>query len=156
MFLVPRQNQSVVWRSPFAEIDRLHREMGRLFDGLPAAVDKDTALFCGAWSPAVDVIDQKDAILVKADLPGLSKDDLDVSIENNVLTIRGEKKEESNQKDGEVVRAERYYGMFQRTFTLPTSVDPSKVEAKFRDGVLELKITKKEEAKPRQIKVEVK
>lgn len=156
MTFFPRRQNSVA-RNPFWELDKIHRDMARIFDmPISADADNDVSLWAGAWSPAVDVLDKKDAIVVRADLPGMTKDDIDVSIENNVLIIRGEKKHEAEHQDGDVVRSERYYGSFHRAFSLPSTVSPEKVDAKFKDGVLELAIAKKEEAKPRQIKVEVK
>lgn len=156
MNFLPRKHNSCEIRNPLWEMDKLHRDMARVFDlAFPGTVDNDVSLWAGAWSPAVDVLDRKNAIVVKADLPGLSREDIDVSIENNVLMIKGEKKSGADHKEGDVVRSERYYGSFHRAFTLPASVSPDKVEARFKDGVLELVIAKKEEAKPRQIKVEV-
>lgn len=157
MGIIPHKQSNVVWRSPFYELERLQREMSRLFDRpYPESGEANTSLLEGFWSPAVDVVDREDAILVRADLPGISREDIDVTIENNVLTIRGEKKQEKEDKSGEYVRSERYYGSFHRAFTLPSSVNPEKVSAKFDKGVLELSIAKKEEAKPRQIKIDVK
>jgi HSP20 family protein len=157
MALIPRKQNIQVWRSPFYEMDKLHKEINRLFDlGYPGTAGADTSLLDGVWAPAVDVLEKQDSIIVKADLPGLTKEDISVSIENNILTISGEKKLEQEQKDGDVVRSERYYGSFNRAFTLPSTVDPNKVNAKFENGVLELALTKKEEAKPRQIRIDVK
>ena len=155
MSLLPRIQHNSIWRNPYNELEKLHREVNRLFDnGLTSG--SDVSLLDGFWSPAVDIVEKKDAILVKADLPGLSKEDIRVSIENNVLTISGEKKEEKEHKEGELVRSERYYGSIHRAFTLPSTIDSQKVSAKFENGVLELTLTKKEEAKPRQISIDVK
>ncbi len=157
MSLIPRNQNSIIWRSPFYELEKIHREMNRFFEpAVSSNAGVDGSLLDGFWSPCVDVIDRKEAIVVKADLPGLTKEDISVSIDNNVLTISGEKKHEHEEKDGDVVRSERYYGGFHRAFTLPSSVDPEKVNAKFENGVLELALTKKEEAKPRQIRIDVK
>ena len=108
------------------------------------------------WAPAVDIADEKDNIIVKADIPGMKKDDIEVNVENDVLTIKGEKKEEKEVKGKDYVRSERYYGAFHRSFSLPTSVDASKVNANYKDGVLEITLPKKEGAKPKQIKVDIK
>jgi len=157
MAFLPRKQQNALWRNPFYELEKLHREMNHIFEpSFPVASDTHASLLEGFWSPAVDVVDKKDEIIVKADLPGLQREDIDVTIENNVLTIRGEKKREEEHKDGDVVRCERYYGSFQRAFTLPSSVSPDKVQAKFNDGVLELVIAKREEAKLKQVKIDVK
>lgn len=157
MSLIPRKQNNFVCRSPFYEMDKLHKEINRLFDfGYPGTTGADASLLDGVWAPAVDVVEKKDSIVVKADLPGLAKEDINVSIENNILTISGEKKLEQENKEGDVVRMERYYGSFNRAFTLPSTVDPGKVNARFENGVLELTLTKKEEAKPRQIRIDVK
>jgi HSP20 family protein len=157
MSLIPRKQNIQVWRSPFYEMDKLHKEINRLFDfAYPGTDGAGASLLDGVWAPAVDVLEHKDSIVVKADLPGLTKEDVNVSIENNILTISGEKKLEQEHKDGDAVRLERYYGSFNRAFTLPSTVDVNKVNAKFENGVLELTLTKKEEAKPRQIRIDVK
>ncbi|MBF0387823.1 MAG: Hsp20/alpha crystallin family protein [Candidatus Omnitrophica bacterium] len=151
------QNQTVVWKNPFFEMEKLHRDLNHFFEGsLPGKGGAESSLLAGCWSPAVDVVDTKEKVIVKVDLPGLKKEDIDVSIENGVLTIRGEKKQEIEHKNGDVLRSERYYGSFYRAFTLPSSVDAGKVNARFEDGVLELSVLKKEESKPRQIKIDVK
>ncbi|MBI3616889.1 MAG: Hsp20/alpha crystallin family protein [Candidatus Omnitrophica bacterium] len=108
------------------------------------------------WAPAVDIIDEKDDIRVRADLPGMKKEDIEVSVNNDTLSIKGEKKEEKEIKEKDYVRSERYYGAFQRSFTLPAGVDPQKVNAAYKDGVLEITLPKREDAKPKQIKVDIK
>ncbi len=129
--------------------------MNRLFDfGLrrPLKAGNGGSL----WAPAVDIVDEKDQIKVKADLPGLKKEDVEVHVENDVLTIKGEKKEEKETKEKDYIRSERYYGAFHRAFTLPASVDAAKVNAAYKEGVLEITLPKKEGAKPKQTKVEIK
>mgnify|MGYP003392735325 CR=1 FL=1 len=138
----------------FADMEDFQKEMNRLFDlrsQMPAKIGNG-----GLWSPAVDIIDEKDQIRIKADLPGLKKEDIEVSADNDVLTIKGEKKEEKEIKEKDYVRSERYYGVFHRSFSLPTGVDPQKVNATYKDGVLEVTLSKREDAKPKQVKVEVK
>lgn len=143
--------------TPFADLENLQREMNRLFDfSLSRPGYDDTSLLGGQWGPAIDIYDSKDNLVVKADLPGLSKDEIDVSIQENILTISGEKKRESKVKEEDYFREERFYGSFHRAITLPTEVDRTKVQANFKDGVLELTLPKKEEAKPQQIKIDVK
>jgi len=143
--------------NPFAELENLQREMNRLFDfSLARTGCDDTSLLGGQWAPAIDIYDSKDSLVVKADLPGLSKDEIDVSIQDNVLTISGEKKRESKVTENDFLRTERFYGSFHRAVTLPAEVDRSKVQANFRDGVLELTLPKKEDAKPKQIKIDIK
>ena len=108
------------------------------------------------WAPAVDIIDEKDHLRVRADLPGMKKDEIEESVNNDTLTIRGEKREEKEIKEKDYVRSERYYGAFHRSFTLPAGVDPQKVNAGYKDGVLEIALPKREDAKPKQIKVDIK
>jgi HSP20 family protein len=106
--------------------------------------------------PAVDVHEDENQYTVKADLPGISKDGLDVSITDNVLTIRGERKEQYEKKEKGYWHSERWTGTFLRSLELPAEVDASKVKASFKDGVLELSIPKPEQVKPKQVKIEVK
>jgi HSP20 family protein len=113
-------------------------------------------LLSGGWAPAIDVYDSSDSVVVKADLPGLAKDDIEVMIQDNILTIKGEKKRSSDIKEDNCVRSERFYGIFHRSLTLPTAVDRDKVRANFNNGVLALTLPKKEEARPKQIKIDVK
>jgi HSP20 family protein len=105
----------------------------------------------GSWRPAVDIYENDQALTLKAELPGFSKDDLQVEIKDNVLTLKGERKRESAVKEEQYHRVERAYGAFQRSFMLPTRVDAGKAEATFKDGVLELKLPKAEEAKPKRV-----
>ena len=143
--------------TPFTDLETLQREMNRLFDfSLSRPGYDDTSLLGGQWAPLVDIYDSKDNLVVKADLPGLSKEDIQVAIQENILTISGEKKQELNVSENEYLRTERFYGSFHRAITLPTEVDRTKVQANFKDGVLELILPKKEEAKPQQIKIDVK
>ena len=139
----------------FEDLGDFQKEMNRLFDVTfhrPLKAGNGGAL----WAPAVDIVDEKDAIKVKADLPGMKKDEVEVNLENDVLTIKGEKKEEKEIKEKDFIRSERYYGSFYRSFSLPTGVDAAKVNAVYKDGVLEITLPKKEGAKPKQIKVDIK
>jgi HSP20 family protein len=110
-------------------------------------------LFGGAWTPAVDVLESKDKLTVKAELPGFRREDLEVSVHENNLTISGERKAEEDRKDAEFYRSERFYGRFQRSIPLPFSVDTEKIEAHYRDGVLTITLPKSEHAKAKQIQV---
>ena len=112
--------------------------------------------FGGAWMPPVDIYSTGEhALVIKAEIPGMSKDDIDITVENFTLTIRGEKKTEQAVKDDQFHRVERSYGAFTRSFALPHTVDSSKVEAEYKDGVLTIKLPQREDAKPKQIKVNV-
>ena len=140
---------------PFEDLEDFQREMNRLFN-----VTLQRPLKAGnggsLWAPAVDIVDEKDQIKVKAELPGMKREEIEVNLENDILTIKGEKKEEKEIKEKDFVRSERYYGAFHRSFSLPASVDASKVNASYKDGVLEITLPKKEGAKPKQIKVDIK
>jgi HSP20 family protein len=141
--------------SPWSDFDRLQDEINRLFDvGYP----ESTGLFDRRVSPTIDVIDTGEEVKVYCDIPGVSKDDIDLSIASNVLTIKGEKKEQSEKKKSEKqnYRDETWSGRFQRTISLPETVDPQNVEATMKNGVLTVTLSKKEEVKPRQIQVNVK
>ena len=144
--------------TPFRALRDIEGEMDRLF-GLtrwPLSERGTTGLLEGAWSPSVDVYQTEDKIVVKADVPGLEKKDFDIAVVNNHLTIKGERKHENEVKDEDYHRIERVYGTFERSFGLPATVDTEKIEAKYKDGVLEVTLPKKEEAKPKQIAVKVK
>lgn len=155
MNLVPRKRDTNL--VPFKGLFDLQREMNDLFDNFSLGrwFDREDSLFQGAWTPAIDVHDSKDNIVVRADLPGMKKDNIEVSIQDGVLVIRGEKKEETERKEKNAVRTERFYGSFHRAVSLPTAVDDAKVKASYKNGVLELTLPKKEEAKPKQIKIDV-
>jgi HSP20 family protein len=108
-----------------------------------------------AWAPAVDIYETEHELVVKADLPDVDPGDLDIRIENNVLTLRGERKFEKKVSEENYLRVERAYGSFSRSFSLSNSVNPEAIKADYHDGVLTLTIPKREEAKPKQIKVNV-
>ncbi len=138
--------------SSFDRLATFRDEVNRLFDfSWPS---RDSGLFSG-WSPALDVFDDKDSFVVKAELPGLKKEDIDLALHDGVLTISGERKHEREAKDGGTFRSERYFGKFQRSVTLPAAVDASKVQASYKDGVLSVELPKAEEAKPKHIAVSV-
>jgi len=107
----------------------------------------------GAWLPPVDVIEESDRLVFRAEVPGVNRDDIDIRVENGTLVLRGEKKQEKDVTDESAHRVERYYGSFSRSFVLPTTINAEKISATYRDGVLELVLPKAEEAKPRRIKV---
>lgn len=146
------------WRNnnllePMDEFDRLQDEINKLFDW---TYPSNRGLFDRSLSPAVDIVETSDEIVLTCDLPGVSKDDLDLSISRNVITIKGEKKGEQKKEGAKTFRKETWSGSFQRTLSLPETVDPDKVDASMKDGVLTVKIAKREEVKPRQISVNVK
>ena len=137
---------------PFEEMTTLRNRMDRLWSRMSA---EDTAAVAD-WSPVSDVIESKDEIVIKTELPGIDEKNVDVQIESGVLTIKGERNAEKETEEKGFRRVERSYGSFLRTFALPPSVEPEKVSASFTNGLLEVHLPKKEGAKPRSIKVDVK
>ena len=137
---------------PARELQRLSEEMDRwLTEAFPGGGESDW--MAGAWAPPVDLSETDDAFTLKAELPGLTKDDIHIEVHDRTLKLRGERKHESEAKQEHYHRRERTYGAFQRSFWLPSSVDPEKVQATFKDGVLELHLPKHEEAKPKRISI---
>lgn len=156
MALIPYRKDNW-WMDPFSEMENLQRQMNQLFDfSLSRSPWGDTTLLGGQWAPAVDVYDSKDNILIKAELPGLTKEEIEVSIQDNSLILTGEKKKDAEIKEEKYFKTERFYGSFFRTIPLPATIDTEKVDAKYQDGVLTLTLPKKEEAKPKQINIDVK
>ena len=128
----------------------LRDEIDRLFEAPLAR----TSEFLG-WMPAFDVYEEKDSFIVKAELPGMKKEDINVSLHDGSLIVSGERKSETKSEGTEVYRAERFFGKFQRAVTLPTAVAASKVKAEYKDGILTVTLPKTEEAKPKQIEVNI-
>jgi HSP20 family protein len=137
---------------PFDELAALRNRMDRLFTRM---TNEDEPALAN-WSPTSDVVETKDDIVIKAELPGIELKDVDVQLENGVLTIQGLRDAEQETEDKGFRRIERAYGSFYRSFTLPPNVEADKIAATFLNGVLEVRLPKKEETKPRSIKVEVK
>jgi HSP20 family protein len=138
-----------------SDIFTMQREMNKMFDNFFRGGD-EPGLLNGNWMPAVDVAEGDNDYVVKIELPGVNKDDVKITLESNILTIRGEKKAEKETKEKNYHRIERSYGSFQRSFTLPTSVKNDKIDAEYKDGILSITLPKAEEAKPKQIEVKVK
>lgn len=145
-----RWRPRLVGWSPIREIARLEKEMEDVFGRLPAWPWGDRS---AGWAPAVDMIDQKDELILRADLPGLDEKDIEVTMQDGTVTIRGERKEEKEEKKEDYYCCERRYGAFARTLMLPTSVDPDKVKATFSRGVLEIHLPKAKEAKGKKVEV---
>lgn len=139
----------------FGPRDSFHGLFDRVFENVWNDSDfvADAEAGRRTWLPAIDIFESDDAFVATADLPGLKKDDIDVSIEDNVLTVSGERKFEKSEAEGTFRRVERSYGTFRRSFTLPRGVEPAKVEAGFEDGVLTLTLPKSDVAKSRRITV---
>ena len=140
---------------PFRELSAMQDRVNRIFSDFYRGADDDV-MRKGMWVPPVDIYrDGQEELVIKAELPDLSKDDIEITVENNALTIKGEKKMDQSVKDDDYLRVERAYGAFSRTFSLPPTVDTSKVSADYKNGVLTIGLKMKEEAKPKQIQVKV-
>ena len=140
---------------PFREFSTLQDRMNRLFRESRNDGGRDESLTASSFAPAVDVYEDEHTVTLKIEVPGIDEKDIDVRIENNTLTAHGERKFEKEEKEENYRRVERQYGSFTRTFTLPTTVDHENVQADYEKGVLKIKLAKKAEAKPKQIKVNV-
>ncbi len=138
---------------PFRGVTTLQDQINRLFNETFERTGEQSNL--SAWAPAVDIYETEQELVVKADLPDVDPKDLDIRVENNLLTIRGERKFEKKVNEENYLRVERSYGSFARSFTLSNTVDSDAIKAEYQNGVLTLSIPKKEEAKPKQIKVNV-
>jgi HSP20 family protein len=142
----------VQWR-PFREVSRLRNEMDRLWDDYFGSGRRAFQPLEDAWMPAVDIAETADKITVKAEIPGMEAKDIEISMVGDTLSIKGEKKSEREEKDENYHMVERTYGSFNRTMKLPASVDPDKVEASYKNGVLSVVLPKKEEVKPKAIEI---
>ncbi|MFZ0135303.1 MAG: Hsp20/alpha crystallin family protein [Desulfobacterales bacterium] len=141
---------------PFREVSTLQERINRLFeDAFPRAADLDEELSRAGWRPAVDIYEGETAVVLKAELPGIRKEDVTVEVKDNVLTIKGERTADVEVKEESYYRRERTYGNFSRSFNLQYPVNPDKIRARFKDGVLEIELPKPEEEKPKQINVKV-
>ena len=141
---------------PFRDIAVLQDRMNRLFnDSVSGRTREDDLMSRGTWTPAVDIYEEDGGLVLKAEVPDISRDDIDVSVENNTLTLRGERKLANEIKQENFHRIERAYGKFVRQFALPPTVDSGKIAADYKDGVLTVKLPMREEAKPRTVKVNV-
>ena len=150
---------AIVRWEPFRDLLSLQDRMNRLFDESYRSTQRsgsdDEWALGGSWAPAVDIFEQGNDIVLKAELPGVDPKDVDIRLENNVLSLRGQRKLETEVKRESYHRVERSYGAFSRSFTLPTVVDQGSIKAEFKDGLLRLTLPKREEAKPKQIQISV-
>jgi HSP20 family protein len=150
---------AIVRWEPFRDLVGLQDRMNRLFDdsfrGLSRGTGDDDWSVGGTWAPAVDIYEQEGNIVLKAELPGIDAKEVDIHLENNILTLRGERKVDNEVKRENYHRVERAYGSFTRSFTLPTVIDQEHIKAECRDGVLKVILPKREEAKPKQITINV-
>jgi HSP20 family protein len=147
----------VRWLDPFRDLSVIQDRMNQIFeDALARSRGREEGLRTGMWTPAVDIYENSDFVVVKAELPGVEKDRISVEVKEGILTLRGERGFDNELKKESYHRIERSYGSFQRSFSLPVSVDQEKVTARFQNGVLEVQLPKKDQVKPKQIEVDVK
>ena len=145
--------EMAIWPG-FGRLTDLRDEIDRLFEAPLAELTRGSQLLSG-WTPALDLFEDKDNLYVRVELPGMKREDIDLSLHEGSLSISGERKGEEKLKDSEVYRAERFFGRFQRTVSLPTAVAAEKVKAHYQDGILTVTLPKAEEAKPKHIDVNI-
>ena len=153
MKLIHYQRPEVAWPG-FGRLSSLRDELDRLFESPWTELARTSQLLSG-WTPALDVYEDKDSFIVKAELPGMKKEDIEVSMHAGSLSISGERKTEAKDEEAEPCRTERYFGCFQRSITLPAPVAADKVSAQYKDGILTVTLPKTEEGKPKQIDVSI-
>jgi HSP20 family protein len=147
---------AIVRFDPFRDLAQMQDRINRIFGEAYRRTDDDDVLKGGDWTPAVDIYENKEhEIVLRAELPGLKREDIDIRVENSTLTVRGERKQEQDVTKDHYHRIERSYGTFTRSFSLPSTVDTEKVSAAFADGILTVTLPTRAEAKPRQIQVQV-
>ena len=144
---------SIIRWDPFRNVSTLQEQVNRLFDSAFSGRSNESALT--TWAPAVDIYETENELVLKADIPDINEEDLDIRVENNMLTIRGERKFEHEVKEDNYLRVERAYGSFSRSFSLPNTVNSEAIKAEYKNGVLKVEMPKRAESKPKQVKVNV-
>ena len=140
--------------SPVRDMFSFRNRVNHILDDVFYPINRDEVEFSmESWNPVVDVYDNDDSIVIKAELPGIDKEGIEIDVKDRVLTLKGERSSESEVKDDNYYRRERSFGKFERAFNLPADVDPDKIKADYKDGVLKIDIPKPEEKKPRQITI---
>ena len=143
--------------NPFRDLEEMERRVAEMFrHPLTPSIWRSIPAEQMTWAPKLDIFEKGDKVVIKAEIPGMKEEDIHVSVEGDVLTIRGEKKTESEVKEEDYYHCERSYGSFSRSISLPSTVDASKVEAEYEDGVLEVTLSKKLEVKPKKVAVKKK
>jgi HSP20 family protein len=147
-------NAAITQWDPFRNLTSLQDHVNRLFDGA-FVQGRNTQTDLATWAPAVDIYEGQNELVAKVDLPGIEEKDIDIRLENNTLTIRGERKFEKSVNEDNYLRVERAYGSFTRTFSLPNTVNAEGINAAYNNGVLTVHLPKREESKPKQVKINV-
>jgi len=147
-----RYQRPEIWNwSPFEQLSSLRNEINRFFE---TPFENGTSDVLNLWAPALDLYEDKDSLVLRAELPGMKKEDIDISLHENTVTISGERRNEKKYDASETSRQERSFGRFTRSLALPKTVDATKVKATYVDGILTVTLPKAEEAKPRQIEIQ--
>jgi HSP20 family protein len=148
------QTMNLVKWNPMREMETLHNRINRLFDGsFFPALSLDDGMNLSNWRPVVDIYENEDTVVLKAELPGVDKKDIKMDLKDGVLTLSGERSHEKEVKEEHYYRKERAFGSFHRSFSVPAEIDPDTIKAEFKDGVLKVEIPKPEEKKPKKITV---
>ncbi len=144
---------AIIRWDPFRDLVTLREKMNRLFEDVGAGRGQEKELISSSWNPAVDIYESENQLVMTAEIPGVDEKDVEIKIEDNTLTIKGERKFEKETKQENYHRIERSYGSFYRSFTLPNYVDQDKIHAEHENGVLKITMPKKTELKPRKVKI---
>jgi len=144
---------AIIKWDPFRDIVTLRDRMNRLFEDMSTLRGEEKELAAGSWAPAVDIYETENEVLLTAEIPGVDEKDIEIKVEGNTLTLKGERKFEKETKEENYHRIERAYGSFSRSFSLPAYVDHDKIEAEHENGVLKIRMPKKPELKPRTVKI---
>ncbi len=144
---------AIIRWDPYRDLLTLRERMNRLFEDMVTNRGEERDLVASSWAPSVDIFETENEVVLTAEVPGIDEKDIEIKVEDNSLTIRGERKFEKETKEENYHRIERSYGSFFRSFTLPSTVDQDKVEAQYENGVLKIQMPKKAEVKPRKVRI---
>ena len=144
---------AIIKWDPFRDMVTLREKMNRMFEDVFSGRSENKELTAGTWAPAVDIFETENELVMTAEIPGIEEKDVEIKIEDNTLSIRGERKFEKETKEENYHRLERSYGSFYRAFTLPSSVDPERIQAEQENGVLKISMPKRQELKPRKVRI---
>ena len=144
---------AIIRWDPFRDMVTLRERMNKLFEDMAASRGEEKELATSSWAPAVDIYETENEVVLTAEIPGIEEKDVEIKVEDNTLTLRGERKFEKETKEENYHRIERAYGSFFRSFSLPNYVDQDKIEAQHENGVLKIRMPKRSELKPRKVKI---
>ncbi len=144
---------AIIKWDPTRDIVTLRDRMNRLFEDMSGAKSEDKDIMAGTWAPSVDIYENENEVVLAAEIPGVDEKDVEIKVEDNILTLRGERKFEKETKEENYHRIERSYGSFFRSFSLPSYIDQDRIEAEHENGVLKIRMPKRAELKPRKVKI---